>query len=139
MALSNAERQKRHRERLKARAASSTIPEPPPSFTSVDDPLEEDLEEFLGMDRHEWAVAPEALIDLCGLRDAVNRWRLAYYARMGRGADNLFNERWNDVDAIRRSLGLKARKADGDAEYAAVGPLRNAAKRAPKALANLRA
>ncbi|MEP9348568.1 hypothetical protein [Xanthobacter sp. KR7-225] len=128
MALSNAERQKRHRERLKARASSSTIPEPRSSFTGVDDPLEADSEEFLGMDRHEWAVAPEPLIDLCGLREAVNRWRLAYYARLGKGADNLFNERWNDIDVIRKGLGLKPRKDDQEGPYAEVKSLRNGPK-----------
>lgn len=126
MSLSNAERQKRHRERLKARAALAVIPEAPANFTDVLDLKDCDGAEFLGWNRHEWMMeAPDPIIDMCGLRNAVDRWRLAEYSRLGRAADQLFKVRWHDIDAIRKSLGLKASKCDADDPYASVGSLRN--------------
>jgi len=109
MAMTNAERQRRHRERQQAKLAA--LPIPSPEFVNAEDPTEAEPLEFLGMDRHEWAVAPEPLIDALSMRSAVDKWRHAIYRRLGDHADGLFHERWSDVRAIRASLGLPPRRS----------------------------
>lgn len=86
MALTNAERQKRHRERLRAAASAASgltaeqradrdaiMSEPlypvPPSHARQQMPC------FMGWERYDWSAAPEPLIDHFGKRAAWEGWR----------------------------------------------------------------
>lgn len=87
MALTAAERQKRHRERTKAalaRAAAGLTPEQIADRDAVmADPLwptptsnsHPQLPTFMGWSRYDWSAAPEALIDHFGMRAAWEVWR----------------------------------------------------------------
>jgi hypothetical protein len=91
LSLSNAERQKRHRERLKAALARSAIPEgsclTPEQIADRDavmaEPLypvpprdrQNQIPTFMGWNRYEWSAAPEALINHFGMRTAWESWR----------------------------------------------------------------
>jgi len=86
MALTNAERQKRHRERLRAAASAASgltaeqradrdavmseplYPVPPPH-------ARQQMPRFMGWERYDWSVAPEPLIDYFGMRAAWEGWR----------------------------------------------------------------
>ena len=87
MVLSNAERQRHHRERLKARAAGTSrgaclTPEQIADRNSVaSEPLHpvprdtSQIPTFMGWNRYEWASAPDALVEHFDLSEAVNGWR----------------------------------------------------------------
>jgi len=86
MALTNAERQKRHRERLRAAASAASgltaeqradrdavmseplYPVPPPH-------ARQQMPRFMGWERYDWSAAPEPLIDHFGMRAAWEGWR----------------------------------------------------------------
>jgi len=88
MALSNAERQRRHRNRLKqaARAGGSLTPKQIAARDAViSDPLYpvpelgtlgfEQLPRFMGWERYEWSAAPAELAEHFGMRAAWEGWR----------------------------------------------------------------
>jgi hypothetical protein len=88
MALSNAERQRRHRNRLKqaARAGGSLTPQqiaardavmaeslyPVPELGTT---AREQMPRFMGWDRYEWSTAPAELAEHFGMRAAWEVWR----------------------------------------------------------------
>jgi len=90
MALSNAERQRRHRERVKAKLAAPGVhgaagclsAEQTADRDAVMDgpiyPVPKDtsqLPTFMGWNRYDWSYAPEALIDHFGMRSAFEGWQ----------------------------------------------------------------
>lgn len=86
MPLSNAERQKRHRDRLKAAATTSAglTPEQVADRDAViSDPLypvpspyaRAQMPRFMGWERYEWSAAPLALVEHFGMRAAWEGWR----------------------------------------------------------------
>ncbi|WP_146620033.1 hypothetical protein [Acuticoccus sediminis] len=111
MVLSNAERQKRYRERLKERAGA--LPGPPAEFVAIDDPMVGgEREKFLGFSRIEWSCsAPEEIVDLCGMRNPVERWRANLFAKLGKDATQLFNSSRHDTHEIAKRAARLNEKA----------------------------
>ena len=88
MALSNAERQKRHRERCKQLtregvghltgeqiADRNAVMADPLYPVPAIGPMRDRLPTFMGWNRYDWSVAPEALIDHFEMRSAFEGWR----------------------------------------------------------------
>ncbi len=86
MPLTNAERQKRHRSRLKA-AASTGDGLTPEQIADRDAVMSEPLypmpsararlqmPRFMGWERYEWSAAPKALVEHFGMRTAWDGWQ----------------------------------------------------------------
>jgi len=88
MALTNAERQKRHRERVKTAlrgdgAKVLTAEQIADRDAVMADPIwpvptgaaKDQMPRFLGWTRYEWSAAPEPMIDHFGMRDAWEGWQ----------------------------------------------------------------
>ena len=84
MALSNAERQKLFRDRRRSATPHSGLtPEQisdrdavmsEPIYPVPPEHLRGQMPRFLGWERYEWAMAPEAMIDFFGMRSAWEGW-----------------------------------------------------------------
>ena len=121
MGLSNAERQRLYRERLKARAAGISLgacltPEQLADRKAVaSEPLypvpqdKSQIPTFMGWNHHEWAVAPDALVEHFGLVEAVAGWR-EEKAELQRQLDE--QNRWFEAraNAIIEECGERARE-----------------------------
>ncbi len=98
MPLTNAERQKRHRDRLKVAASmvvgltaeqtadrDAVMSEPlypvPPAHARLQMPR------FMGWERYEWSAAPKALVDHFGMRAAWDGWQAEQAAMEARTQD----------------------------------------------------
>lgn len=99
MPLTNAERQKRHRERLKAAAsrgaAGLTLEQIADRNAVMAEPIwptptgaaREQMPTFLGWNRYDWSEAPEAMIDHFGMREAWEGWTAEWVAMNAKQAE----------------------------------------------------
>ncbi len=98
MPLTNAERQKRHRDRLKV-AASTVVGLTAEQIADRDAVMSEPLypvpsaharlqmPRFMGWERYEWSAGPEALVDHFGMRAAWDGWQAEQAAMEARTQD----------------------------------------------------
>jgi hypothetical protein len=128
MVLSNAERQRRYRERLKARAAGISrgaclTPEQVADRNAVASeplhPVPSDISQvptFMGWNRYEWASAPDALVEHFDLTDAVNGWR-AERAQIDAQVRILSQRLEASANAIIEECGERAREIARERGY----------------------
>lgn len=118
MPLTNAERQRRFRTRLKAAASTATgltreqvaardAVMAEPLYPVPSQGARAHMVRFMGWERYEWSVAPEPLVDFFGMRSAWEGWKREMQA-LTKKQDTLFAHRSAEADRIVAECGEPA-------------------------------
>ena len=116
MALTNAERQARHRERLKSAAALSgeltpqQVEDRRATMTRSLFPITAAAggnagSHFMGLGPNQWRKAPDELVDFFGMREACDKWNAEWQEHLRR-----VEEARKRADEIIASIGARAKK-----------------------------